>query len=271
MLRGSALPGSTGQQVPSRPVWLHDTHAPWQASAQQTPSVQKPEAQSVLFAQLVPFILRPQLPLMHCTPRPQSLFAVQAPKQSCLLTSHEYGEHTFGSAGAHDPAPSHVWMPVTAAPSQVPALQTVPMTYLRQAPCPSQVPSVPQLRTSDIGHVADERGGSPAGTRAHVPIEPLTSQRLQVSPHALSQQTPSTQNADWQSALHPQASPLTRCAPASEHFGAGAASPPSARPGTSTGTSALRSVAASLVPDEEPPHPVPKLAIDESATTTANK
>jgi len=108
MLRGSGLPGSMGQQVPRRPVWLHDTHAPWQASAQQTPSVQKPEAQSELFVQLEPFILRPQLPFMHCTPRPQSLFVVQAPKQSCLLTSHEYGEHTFGSAGAHVPAPSHV-------------------------------------------------------------------------------------------------------------------------------------------------------------------
>ena len=67
------------------------------------------------------------------------------------------------------------------------------MTYLRQAPWPSQVPSVPQLRTSDMGHVDDERGGSPAGTREHVPIEPLTSQRLHVSPHALSQQTPSMQ------------------------------------------------------------------------------
>jgi len=106
--RGSGLPWSMGQQVPSRPVWLHDTHAPWQASAQQTPSVQKPEAQSELFVQPVPFILRPQLPFMHCTPRPQSLFAVQAPKQSCLLTSHEYGRQTFGSAGAHVPAPSHV-------------------------------------------------------------------------------------------------------------------------------------------------------------------
>jgi hypothetical protein len=68
---------------------LHETHAPWQATAQHTPSVQKPEAHSSFFAQLEPFILRPQLPFMHCTPIAQSAFDAQVPKQSCLLMSHE--------------------------------------------------------------------------------------------------------------------------------------------------------------------------------------
>jgi hypothetical protein len=70
------------------------------------------------------------------------------------------------------------------------------MTYLRHAPCPSQVPSLPHVATADFAHVASERGGRPAGTNEHVPIEPLTSQRLHVSPHAVSQQTPSTQKPD---------------------------------------------------------------------------
>ena len=49
--RGSTTPRSMGQQVPSRPVWLHATQAPWQATLQQTPSAQKPEAQSAPFVQ----------------------------------------------------------------------------------------------------------------------------------------------------------------------------------------------------------------------------
>ena len=39
-LRGSGLSASIGQQVPSRPVRLQETHAPWQATLQQTPSAQ---------------------------------------------------------------------------------------------------------------------------------------------------------------------------------------------------------------------------------------
>jgi hypothetical protein len=123
------------------------------------------------------------------------------------------------------PAPSQVWIPPMAAPSHVPGLHTVPGMYLRQAPCPSQVPSVPQVPTSVVGHVAAERGGRPVGTNAHVPIEPCTSQRRQVPSHAVSQQTPSTQKPDWQSALQPHASPLTARAPPSAHFGGAAVSP----------------------------------------------
>jgi hypothetical protein len=54
-----------GQHVPSRPVWLQETHAPLHWSEQQTPSVQKPDSHSSFVAQLMPFILGPQLPLTH--------------------------------------------------------------------------------------------------------------------------------------------------------------------------------------------------------------
>jgi hypothetical protein len=77
---------------------------------------------------------------------------------------------------------------------------------------------VPQVAAVVIGQIVAERGGRPAGTNEHVPIEPLTSQRLQVSPHALSQQTPSTQKPDWQSFAQPHASPVTPRAPPSEHM-----------------------------------------------------
>jgi hypothetical protein len=100
---------------------LHDTQAPWQATAQQTPSVQKPDAQSPSFAQLEPFILSPQLPFMHCTLGAQSASVVQAVEQSCLFASHEYGTHTLAAPATHVPLPSHVLMFVTAAPAQAPA------------------------------------------------------------------------------------------------------------------------------------------------------
>jgi hypothetical protein len=220
---------SMGQHVPSRPVWLQDTHGPWQASVQHTPSVQKPEPHSVSFMHVAPFILRPQLPFVHSTPFAQSPFEVQLVKQACLLASHEYGRHTLVSEPPHVPTPSQVLMPVMAAPSQAPGWHTAPIRYFRQAPFPSHVPSVPQVLTSDLGQVEAERGARPFGTNVHVPIEPCTSQRLHVSPQAVSQQTPSMQKPDWQSLLQPQAWPLTTLAPASAQVGLaspGLVSPP---------------------------------------------
>jgi hypothetical protein len=89
---------------------------------------------------------------------------------------------------------------------------------------------VPQVATPAFAHVDAERGGRPAGTKEHVPIEPTTSQRLHVSPQALSQQTPSTQKLDWQSALHPQGSPLTPRAPPSAQTGFASAPLPAVPP-----------------------------------------
>ena len=43
------------------------------------------------------------------------------------------------------PAPSQVRGGVNVVPLQVEAVQVVPVAYLRQAPPPSQVPSVPQV------------------------------------------------------------------------------------------------------------------------------
>ena len=217
-LRGSGLPASMGQHVPKRPVWLHVWHGPWHESAQQTPSVQKPESHSSFFEQLMPFILRPQLPLAHVCPDAQSLLVVQVEEQSCVVGSHVNGAQTFASPGAHVPLPSQVWMPVTAAPLHVPLTQMVPATYLRHAPCPSHVPSSPHVRTSPVGQVVAARGFKPSGTNEHVPIAPGTLHALHVSPHAVSQQTPSAQNPDWQSAPHPHGCPMaTRALPS--HFG----------------------------------------------------
>ena len=194
--RGSGLPASMGQHVPRRPVWLHDRQAPWQATAQQTPSVQKPDSQSSFFAQLMPFIFKPQLPFVQSWPGAQSALVTHVDAQSCVVVSHVKGTQIFASPGLHAPLPSHVRMPVTAAPSHMPLPQTVPATYLRQAPCPSQVPSRPQAVASPAGHVAAARGLSPSGTNEQVPMAPGTLHALHVSPHAVSQQTPSAQKPD---------------------------------------------------------------------------
>jgi hypothetical protein len=54
--RGGA-PAGTKVQVPGAEVVLHDLHVSVQALLQQTPSTQKPLAQSALQAQVVPLVL----------------------------------------------------------------------------------------------------------------------------------------------------------------------------------------------------------------------
>jgi hypothetical protein len=97
----------------------------------------------------------------------------------------------------------------------VPAWQTLPITYDRQSPLPSQVPSRPQVATALLGQTSAERGGSPAATKVQVPGAEIVLHDLQVSPQALLQQTPSTQNPLVQSAPHPQAVPLAPLVPPS--------------------------------------------------------
>ncbi len=61
-----------------------------QAVAQQTPSTQCPEVQSVEATQPAPssFLGRvPQLPFMHCRPVTQSVFVLHVEPQAAVLTS----------------------------------------------------------------------------------------------------------------------------------------------------------------------------------------
>jgi hypothetical protein len=203
--RGSGSPGSTGQQVPSRPTWLQATQAPLQATLQHTPSLQDPDAQSVFFAHTAPRGLGPQLPFTHRTPLTQSPSALHEPKHLFDVASQLKGAQTVAGPGLHRPAASQTFTLFTAAPSQAPALQTVPGVYLRHPPAPLHAPSSPQVDTSDLGQTLAARGGRPVGTNAHVPNAAGMLQALQVSPHALLQQTPSTQNPLPQSPPQPQA------------------------------------------------------------------
>ena len=76
-VRGSGTPSSIGQQVPRRPGCAHETQPPEQATLQQTPSAQKPDAQSLPTLQVAPFIFLPQLLLTHCWPPAHWLDCVQ--------------------------------------------------------------------------------------------------------------------------------------------------------------------------------------------------
>jgi hypothetical protein len=90
------------------------------------------------------------------------------------------------------PKPSQVLAAVSVEPLQLPGAHSLPATYRRQAPAPSQVPSSPQLVDGISAHWS--RGSSPAGTDMQVPSLPGTLQLTQVPVHAPAQQTPSTQN-----------------------------------------------------------------------------
>ena len=76
---GSLAPTATLLQVPAVADRLHDLQVPLQFVAQQTPWLQKPDLHSVAPAQLRPFSLRPQEPVvLHIAGKLQSLLVVQA-------------------------------------------------------------------------------------------------------------------------------------------------------------------------------------------------
>ena len=63
-----------------------------------------------------------------------------------------YGEQGTVVAALQVPAPLQVLAGVSTFPLQAAAAQTVPCAYLRQAPLPSQLPSVPQPAAPESAH-----------------------------------------------------------------------------------------------------------------------
>jgi len=192
MLCGSALPLSTGQQVPGWLCWLQVTHAPSQATLQQTPSAQKCDPHSLAAAQLAPFGLRPQLPFTHSTPSAQSVLVRQVVAHLFVAVSHVNGAQIVEGPARQRPSPSHTLTSLTASPLQVPGLHTVPDGNLRQCPCPSQVPSSPQVDACDATQAPDF-SGPPFATNEQIPGALWSLHVLQVSVQAVLQHMPSTQ------------------------------------------------------------------------------
>jgi hypothetical protein len=106
----------------------------------------------------------------------------------------------------HVPAPSQVRAGVNVVPAQVDAAQVVPLAYRRQAPLPSQVPSVPQVDAPLSVHWLN--GSAPAATDAQVPTVPVSAHDRQMPAQAVAQQTPCSQKPELHSPAAPHVAPI---------------------------------------------------------------
>jgi hypothetical protein len=137
-LRGSAAPAGTDAHLPIDDGSAQLRQAPWQASAQQTPSTQKPLTHSLAAAHGCPSGFGPQLPSWQICPVTQSAslaqWAMQAP------STHRYGAQPRTPGGRQRPMPSHVPAVFRRSPLHDGATQTVSAAYREQPPTPSHAP-----------------------------------------------------------------------------------------------------------------------------------
>jgi len=156
MPRGSAAPAAIGWQLPSAEGSAQLRQAPWQASAQQIPSTQKPLAHSTAPAQVCPFDLGPQLPFTQLWPLAQSASVWQRLSQA--LPAHWNGSQSCTPGDRQVPRPSQVPAVLSRSPLHDGATQTVSGAYLEQPPTPSQTPDCPQLDAALRAQTPWDRG-----------------------------------------------------------------------------------------------------------------
>jgi hypothetical protein len=176
---------------PSLPGITHERQVPPHAVEQQTPSTQKPDAQSDAAAHAAPGGLGPQLPFTHAAPPTQSALLAQSARQASPLALHMYAPHESAADAAHAPSPSQRAACVTVEPPQDGARQIVPAAYTAQVPVPSQKPVRPQLAAPSSGQSL--RGSAPTGMFAQVPTLPSIAHDWQRPEQSEWQQTPSEQ------------------------------------------------------------------------------
>ncbi len=186
---------------PMLPDSAHDRHALVQVVAQHTPWAQLPEMHSMRSEQNAPLGFFPHELPVQTLPGVQFASTVQLPKHCAPLQAN--GTHEMVTGSTQAPVALHVDSGVNTLLSQCAAAQTVPGRCRRQAPAPSQVPSVPH----DSGGWAAQvlRGSSvPVATGVQTPGAEGRAQLRQAPVQASAQQTPSTQKFDTQSpaALH---------------------------------------------------------------------
>ena len=97
--------------------------------------------------------------------------------------------HGLVVAARHVPMPSHERGADSVEPVQLAAPQFVPAAYLRQAPLPSHLPSVPHDVPPMSVHCVAGVGAVPAATGAHVPV----AQVMQAAAQPVLQQIPPSQ------------------------------------------------------------------------------
>jgi hypothetical protein len=126
------------------PLTAQDLQLPHGPLVQQTPSVQRLLKHSAAVAHVVPGILRlVQEPAWQLSPAMQSPLVVHIVRQAFVVVLQLYAPQLIVGC-AQLPAPSQAPIGVAVDPAQLAVPQLMPSAPLRQAPLPSQVPSVPQ-------------------------------------------------------------------------------------------------------------------------------
>ena len=208
---GSVVPDPTLAQVPALPVTLHDWQVPQELEAQQTPSTQLSLVkQSLVAVQDWPsrFLLPHRLVIgSQMSGDRQSASEAQADLQA-VVPLHRNGAQLIVVAAWQVPLPSQVRPEVSVEPplGQEGARQEVPPAYFRQAPLPSQKPSVPQEAEPLSVQVACG-SAEPFGTLVQVPGEVESAHDWQAPEQADEQQTDCEQKPEPHSAAVTQAWP----------------------------------------------------------------
>ena len=142
----------------------------------------------------------------------QSVAAVvQVVRHAPAVVSQVYLPHAVGAAAPQTPAPSHVRADSAVVElMHIGGAHCVLVLYLRHAPAPLQVPSLPHVDAAAAVHCDATSGGSPAAIGEHVPTLPATEHDMHVPVQAALQQMLLTQKFDAQSELIPdgQAPPI---------------------------------------------------------------
>jgi hypothetical protein len=170
-----------------------------QAVSQQIPPTHWPEVHSALAEHEPPLPVLPQLFMVQTLGGRQLVLLAQESKQAVPLVLHTKGLQARVPPATQRPTPSQVEAARCVPAVHEAATQMVPSAYLRQAPAPSQTPSVPQAEgpwsvQMLLGSLA------PGATATHCPAVPASLHEKQLALQALSQHTPSAQKPERHSA-----------------------------------------------------------------------
>jgi hypothetical protein len=200
-----AVPLATLLHNPRLPAIAHDLQAVSHTWLQQYPCAQKLDVHSPGVVHAAPFGLRVQMLALQMLGAMQSVAAVvQLVRQAPAVVSQVYFPHGLDVAAPQTPAPLHVRADrAIVVLEHMGGAHWVPLTCLRHAPAPSQVPSLPHVVAAAATHCEATSGGAPGAIGEHVPTLPVSEHDMHVPVQALLQQTLLTQNPDSQSELVP--------------------------------------------------------------------
>ena len=212
MLRGSAAPAAACRHRPGEPGKLQLRHAPVQLFSQHTPSTHRPDTHWLAAAQMWPFCILPQLPVVtplmvcdtHWNPSAQSWSVVQVLVHAELV--QRKGEQSTSPDSRQVPCPSQVRGVFSDRPAHEEGAHTVFAGKSAHEPKPSQTPLLPHV----VGALAAHADGSatPAGRGWQLPLEPVWAHETQEPAQATLQHTESTQKPEEQPSFVVQSAPL---------------------------------------------------------------